>query len=110
MGKIIQLTYEGKDYTLEFTRKSIERMERRGFDVSEVMKRPVTMLPELFEGAFHAHHPYIKKEIVNAIFDAMTNKSELINKLSEMYNEPIAAMVEGAEDESGGNVQWEASW
>lgn len=110
MDKIIQLTHEGKEYTLEYTRKAIERMERRGFDVSDVMKKPVTMLPELFEGAFQAHHPHIKSEIVKAIFDTIAKKDEMINKLIEMYNEPILAMIEGSGDESEGNVQWEASW
>ena len=37
------------------------------------------------------------------------NKSELISKLAEMYNEPITALVDEPE-ESEGNVDWTASW
>lgn len=46
---------------------------------------------------------------INAIFNRMTNKEELIGKLAEMYNEPIMALVEEPE-ESEGNVDWVASW
>ena len=36
-------------------------------------------------------------------------KQELIGKLSEMYNEPILAMIDDPADEVG-NVEWGASW
>ena len=69
----------------------------------------MTILPALFEGAFLANHRFIKKEVVNEIFSKMTNKTDLISKLTEMYNEPIMALVyEPGENE--GNVDWTASW
>ena len=71
--------------------------------------RDRSTLPALFEGAFLAHHRFEKKETINAIFNRMTNKEELIGKLAEMYNEPIMALVEEPE-ESEGNVDWVASW
>ena len=63
MSKLINFTYEGKDYTLEYTRRSIEKMEQRGFKLSEVTDKPVSTLPLLFAGAFLAHHPSEKMEV-----------------------------------------------
>ena len=109
MAKQLRFTYNGKEYVLEFTRRTVSEMERKGFIASEVEAKPMTTLPALFEGAFLAHHRFEKKEVVNAIFNKMTNKEELIGKLAEMYNEPILALVEEPE-ENEGNVEWTASW
>jgi hypothetical protein len=84
-------------------------MERQGFVASEITEKPMLTLPALFAGAFLAHHRYLKREIIDEIFEKFTNKQELIGKLAEMYNEPIEALFEEPK-ESEGNVSWEASW
>lgn len=109
MSKQLKFTYDEKEYTLEFTRRTVSEMEKKGFIAAEVENKPMTTLPALFEGAFLAHHRFEKKEVINAIFAKMTNKEELIGKLAEMYNEPIMALVEEPE-ESEGNLSWTASW
>lgn len=109
MKKQLKCTYQDKDYCLEFTRRSVEMMERNGFRASDIESKPMTTLPALFAGAFLANHRYVKKETVDEIFSKMTNKSELIGKLAEMYNEPIMVLVDEPE-ESEGNVGWTASW
>ena len=109
MAKQITFEFEGKEYILEFTRKSIETMEKQGFIASEITEKPMLTLPALFAGAFLAHHRYLKREIIDKIFDKFTNKQELIGKLAEMYNEPILALMDEPE-ESEGNIQWGAIW
>ena len=109
MNKQLKFTYQDKEYCLEFTRKSVETMERQGFVASDITDKPMTVLPALFAGAFLANHKFVKREVVDEIFSKMTNKSELIGKLSEMYNEPILALVDEPEDTEG-NVDWTASW
>lgn len=109
MAKQLRFTYKDKEYCLEFTRRSVETMEKNGFVASDISDKPMTTLPALFAGAFLANHRYIKSEVVNEIFSKMTNKSELIGKLAEMYNEPIMALVDEP-DENEGNLDWTASW
>lgn len=109
MAKQIIFEFEGKEYVLEFTRKSIEIMERQGFVASDITEKPMLTLPALFAGSFLAHHRYVKREVVDKIFNKLTNKQELISKLAEMYNEPIMALMEEPE-EAAGNVKWEASF
>ena len=109
MAKQINFSYEGTDYTLEFTRRTVKEMEDEGFIAKDIDNRPMTLLPALFAGAFKAHHRFIKRDKVNKIYAAMPNKEELIGKLAEMYNEPIMSLMDEPEEKQG-NVDWTASW
>jgi hypothetical protein len=109
MSKQLKFTYKDKEYCLEFTRRSVEAMERKGFIASDISDKPMTTLPALFAGAFYANHRMVKQEVIDEIFSKMTNKSELIGKLAEMYNEPIMTLIDEPEDAEG-NLDWTASW
>lgn len=109
MSKQLSFTYEDKEYCLEFTRKSVEQMEKSGFKASDINDKPMTVLPALFAGSFLANHRFTKQEVIDKIFAKLTNKGELISKLAEMYNEPIMALVDEPE-ENEGNLSWTASW
>ena len=109
MSKQLIFTYNGTQYTLEFTRRSVEQMEREGFVAEDIQSKPMTMLPALFAGAFKAHHRFVKPEVINEIFSKMTNKGDLIGKLAEMYNEPIMALIDEPA-ESSENLTWAQSW
>ena len=109
MAKTITIEFEGTKYTLEFTRKSIETMEKQGFVVSEIADKPMSTLPTLFAGAFLAHHRFVKKEVIDSIFARLTNQTEFVQTLAEMYSEPLEALMEEPE-ESEGNLTWGASW
>jgi len=84
-------------------------MEKNGCIANDIDTKPMTVLPMLFEGAFLAHHRFVKKDVIQTIYSKMTHKEDLIGKLAEMYNEPIMALV-AEPDKSEGNVDWTASW
>ena len=109
MAKQVSITYQGKEYCLEYTRKSVETMERNGFVASDIQNKPMTTLPALFAGAFIANHRFVKQEVVDAIFKTLPNKGDMIGKLAEMYNEPIMSLIDEPE-ESEGNAVWTANW
>ena len=109
MSKQLRFTYQDKDYCLEFTRRSVEQMEANGFVAEDIKTKPMTVLPALFAGSFLANHRFVKKDVIDEIFSKMTNKTDLIGKLSEMYNEPLMALIEEP-DGVEGNVDWTASW
>ena len=109
MAKQLRFNYQNKEYVLEYTRKSVEMMEKKGFVASDIETKPMTVLPALFAGAFLANHKYEKPEVIETIYSKLTNKQELIGKLAEMYNEPIMALVDEPQ-ESEGNLDWTASW
>lgn len=109
MAKTINFNFEGEDYTLEFTRNSVATLEKQGFNIGDISDKPLTTLPALFAGAFIAHHRFVRREVVDRIFDKMTNKKDLVMRLAEMYNETIESLVDEPE-ESEGNLEWGASW
>ena len=109
MSKQLNFKYNGTEYTLEYTRRTVEQMEREGFVADDLKSKPLTMLPTLFAGAFKAHHRYVTREVIDEIYSKMTNKADLIGKLAEMYNEPIMALIDEPV-ESAENLTWTQSW
>ena len=108
---VINDPVSGVTYTLEYTRKSVEMMEKQGFIADDVEKKPMTMLPALFAGAFLAHHRFVKREIIDNIYKKLTHKDKLIEKLVEMYNDPILTLLTEPEQEGNeGNLSWTADW
>lgn len=112
MSKVITFPYEGKDYTLEFTCDSVRTLERDGFVIEDMAKKPMTVLPKLFAGAFLANHKHDKniRSKIDEIYKKFTNKGELIEKLAEMYNETVETLVDEPEDGDEGNISWKSNW
>lgn len=108
MAKTIKFEHKGVNYTLEFTRKTVQQMEKSGFVVDNALTFPATHIPQLFKGAFLAHHRYVKQNVIDEIFDAMGNKQELFGVLIDMYSEPINTLMGEPEDE-GNAISWEQS-
>ena len=113
MAKQLTITdpTSGVTYTLEYTRKTVEMMERQGFIAADVEKKPMTLLPALFAGAFLAHHRFVKREVIDNLYARLTRKDELISHLVEMYNDPLVTLLDEPEQEDGeGNLSWKAGW
>lgn len=105
MANKITFTYEGKEYVLEYTRKSVEEMERRGFVAEDVLTKPLTVLPDLFAGAFIVNHRFTKRKLINEIFSKIDDKGGLVNTLAEMYSLVIDEFVEELEKRNK-DVTW----
>ena len=101
----------GVTYTLEYTRKTVEMMEKSGFVADDVQRKPMTMLPALFAGAFLAHHRFVKRDVIDNIYARLNHKDELISALVEMYNEPLLSLLDEPEQEGNeGNLSWKTGW
>lgn len=106
MTSKIKFVYNERPYVLEFTRDSVKKMEKKGFDAAEVVKKPMSLLPELFAGAFIAHHPFVREKLINEIYTAFDDKGELLNALCEMYSLVIEDFVAELEKSNNG-LKWE---
>ena len=107
MAKTINFEYNGKSYTLEYTRASVRTMEETGFKAADIVDKPMTVLPALFSGAFLAHHKFEKRNVIDEIYTKMTDKQLLIEKLGEMYTETVNTLFD---EPSEGNVDWTPNW
>ena len=108
--KQITFTYDGKEYKLEFTRRTIRQMEENGFNIQAINEKPMTMLPDFFAGAFRANHKNVRRELIDEIYANMPAKDKLIEKLVEMYNEPLSALMDDPDENSAKKVDWTASF
>ena len=105
MSKKIKLSYEGKEYTLEYTRNTALALEQSGFVLSDVRSKPVTSLVTLFNGAFVANHRRLEGSVVEKIFDSLKDKEKLLAALVGMYDETVSSLMDSTDDE--GNATWE---
>ena len=111
MAKQLNFKHKGKEYTLEYTRESVKQMEREGFVANEIITKPMLTLPKLFAGAFKAHHKYdTKQKQIDEMFELFTNKSALVEKLAEMYAEPIESLMDDENVDSGNAIAWDANF
>ena len=111
MAKQLNFKYKGKEYTLEYTRETVKQMEREGFVTKDVLNKPMLTLPKLFSGAFKAHHKFdAKQKDIDEIFELFTNKQALLEKLSEMYAEPMETLMDDDNIDEGNAIAWEANF
>lgn len=94
----------GTRYTLEFNRKVVESMERRGFKLD--MDYPNSNIKELWRGAFQMHHRNMMPEKLDRIWDEQKKKDELLGVLVKLYMKPLEALMAEPEDEDE-NPTWE---
>ena len=102
----INLTYDKKEYVLEYSRQSVKTMENQGFVLEELTAKPANMIPLLFAGAFiknHSGKDGVKRKVIDEIFDELPDKTALMEALMEMYAETLSTLTE---DNSEGNVTW----
>jgi hypothetical protein len=102
----INLTYDKKEYVLEYNRQSVKTMENQGFVLEELTKKPANMIPMLFAGAFiknHSGQNGVKRKVIDEIFDSIKDKTELMEALMEMYAETLGTLTDGNGE---GNVTW----
>lgn len=99
----ITLTYNKKEYVLEYNRQSVRQMEAQGFNLDEITSKPVSMIPLLFAGAFIKNCKGTKRQVIDDIFAEIKDKSGLMEALIEMYAETITSLTDDNEE---GNVEW----
>lgn len=104
----IKITFNAKEYTLEFNRNSVVKMERQGFNVTQVDERPLTSMIQLFKGAFLMNHSKVDDETIEDIFRHIPEdqRPALIRTLMEEYAKPVNALYKKMEDDKG-NAVWE---
>ena len=109
MAKTMTFSYAGKDYTLEFSKATVRQMEAKGFVANDMQDKPMTVLPDLFAGAFLMHHRFVKQDVIEDIYNHLPDKDKLVGALAEMYNEPIEKLMAEPENPKE-NVAWAVNW
>ena len=111
MSTKITVTYNKKSYDLEYSRNAVKQMEQQGFVLDQIGTKPVTMVPILVYGAFMKHHKGIKRNLVDEIYEHITDKigdgeNGFINALLEMYAETVNTLTDNASVDEGNAATW----
>ena len=97
---------EGNVYTLEFNARVVKNMERKGFKIDT--DYPLTMIDDLFLGAFQMHHKGIMPERAKAIWKSQGKKDELLAALIKLYMKPLEDLMSDEHaDEENADPTWE---
>lgn len=96
---IIEDPETGKEYTLEFNRKTVSRAEQAGLDVQSIESKSMTMIPLLFWSAFLMHHPHMTREQTDKIlFDGLGGLGEEeMAYLGKLYSAPFQTLIAGSD-------------
>ena len=108
-NKKLSFEYEGTRYTLSFNKRTVRLLSQNGFKTEMIQEQPAIGIPMLFKGAFLAENHWVKDDVKDKIYNSLVNKSELINKLLEMYIDPINALFDEPEDDAK-KVTWEVNF
>lgn len=111
----IELTYMGKQYTLEFNRRTVLKLEKalraEGINLVEMTENEnvnplelVSIVDTVFTYAFKMHHPNVTQDVIDTIFEKMGNKEQLSGVLFEIMTAPINALADNKE----GEITWAA--
>ena len=102
VSPIILTMEDGTEYTLEFSRKSVEFAEKRGFKFDELGDYMMMRVPELFYYAFRMHHSYMtKKQTDEILFDKLGGISEeVLTRLGELYAQGYDTLVNSGESKN----------
>ena len=102
----IRFVYKGNNYCLEFTKRTVKRMESEGFSSENARNgNLMTFFTTLWNGAFYAHHPYVTPELKEEILSNMGNKEQLFPALADLYSLPLKGLL--AEPDEGNTISWE---
>lgn len=102
----ITFTVDGVDYTLEYTVASVRKMERDGFDFSNMEKRIANIGYDLFSGAFIAHHNYVPKEERDRLYEMLITENADGKNLIEILVDMLKDELEWIMTKPSGNVTW----
>lgn len=112
MSTKITVTYNGKNYDLEYTRATAAQVEDLGFSLDKLTDKPAKMIPLLFHGAFLKHNRGIKPQLTDEIFKNLVNKSGedgengIIGVLAEMYADTVQALTDSKSEDEGNAAVW----
>lgn len=103
MEQTLHFEVDGKAYDLTFTRATVIATERMGFNIGEVVKKPITSLTYLWRGAFLANHDTLTIAEVDELLGKVQTKG-LLDALIDLYKAPIESLFD--EDNSKNLAAW----
>jgi hypothetical protein len=103
MEKTLRFKIDGKEYKLAYTRETVIETENMGFNINDILAKPISSLTLLWHGAFLAHHDSLTNAEVDELFDKVSKKG-LMDALIDLYKAPVESLFD--EENSKNAVKW----
>lgn len=103
MEKTLTFKDNGKEYKLSFTRETLIATENMGFNINNVIDKPIGSLTILWRGAFLAYHESLTIAEVDALFSKVEKKG-LLDALLDLYRAPVESLFD--ENNSKNAIKW----
>lgn len=110
--KQITINYQGKAYTLEFTKATAGDFIRQGFEPADIfLKAPLATIPFVYS-AFKSKHPTINRKKVEEIYSEIpaNQKTALLGALNTMFTDTYTSLIGDENGSDEGNATWEQNW
>jgi len=100
-------TSDGTEYTLEFSRKTVEFAEKQGFSIDNLTEQMMVRVPELFYYAFRMHHPTMTRTQTDKIlFEEFEGLDpDELTWLCNLYAEPFNSLINRDETKNSRKVK-----
>lgn len=86
--------WNGTEYTLEFDRKTVVLAEDAlGLTLNDIREPKLSTMEKLFHAALLKHHPKIKPNVVEELYELQDDKQGLFADLLEMYVETVNSLL-----------------
>ena len=115
MSTKVTITYQKKDYVLEFSRTTAQQIEEQGFILDQLGDKPAKMIPLLVYGAFIKNNRGIKRNLVDEIYANLIgkvgkdNEDGFITVLAEMYAETVSTLTDEDSIDEGNAATWKVT-
>lgn len=115
MSTKVTVSYQKKDYVLEYSRTTAAQIEDQGFVLDQISEKPVKMIPLLVYGAFLKHNRGIKRNLVDEIYENLIGKAGdeqtqgFIATLAEMYAETVQTLTDTEPVDEGNRAVWKVT-
>ena len=103
----IKFTYDGKEYTLGFNRRTAEALSDSGFTLDKYADDVVGYRGRLFEGSFAMNHRATNHATVTEIWKHLPHKTDIMEALVNIYVEVVNTIWEEPDESDEKKVEWE---
>ena len=104
--QIILHDEKGNEYILEFSRNTVERMQRSGFVLDT--DRLYMCGKDLITGAFQMHHRGMSWDKISEVWMRQNKRDALLAELAKMFNAPMLDLI--GVDEQNSEQEENPTW
>lgn len=103
---MVNFTFEGKQYSLGFNRKTAAALENAGFNVNEIDNKGNIMIPLIVQASFMMNHKKMRSDEIDKIYEQIGNKDGFIVALVKEYRKTYESLIGSGDEDDENFIKW----